>query len=340
MNNSKHSKVTLAILFAGGMLNSSAPALSANQSAPANSLKLEIANNKQLTPALRAYKMLRFASQRLGDHRMYTYINSSQMNDPSFINTWQSFLISWTNQLSYANHELQADKQSVSNAKSKPTKKEDEKLAHAAIKEALEELKASSDTFAKLDLYYVASLLYERTGNSSGKAKCNHFLKAAFKSCEETSPADENAINAASTILNASAYEFIQVKIDDQPRTARTLRRQSARISVRPEVVMAESFTDSDFKKSEGLKLRAIKMVDRLNSMSHVRRKAHRDLALWYSQLGMTAKSDEQKDILYELVGVKDDSILYPQPGYCGSADTWWLTSGIGFGTLIGCGMG
>jgi hypothetical protein len=98
-----------------------------------------------------------------------------------------------------------------------------------------------------------------------------------------------------------------------------------------------EPFTEKDFKESEKLKLRAVAMADRLDSKNHLRRKAHRDLALWYMQLGKNQLAQKEKQTLFELVGCEDDSILYPQAAGCGHVVWWKKERNI---VTMGCGMG
>jgi hypothetical protein len=88
---------------------------------------------------------------------------------------------------------------------------------------------------------------------------------------------------------------------------------------------------------SEALLLRGLKIVDRLPSSDHSRRKAHRDMVLWYRQVGMMQPAEEQKLILFGLVGIENDSILYPQSGACGHP-AWWMKPGYLSDTH--CGMG
>lgn len=94
--------------------------------------------------------------------------------------------------------------------------------------------------------------------------------------------------------------------------------------------------SESDFQNSEAQMLRAVAIADKLDRTSHLRRTAHRDMTLWYSQLGKTEKAEQQKQELFELLGFKDDSILYPQDGGCGHV-VWWRREKVG---AMGCGMG
>jgi hypothetical protein len=97
------------------------------------------------------------------------------------------------------------------------------------------------------------------------------------------------------------------------------------------------STTEADFKAAEKLKLRGAAIADRLNATDHIRRKAHRDLAIWYSELGKEEKAKKEKQILFKLIGSSDDRLLYPQSQTCGHP-VWWEMHQRG--PIIKCGIG
>jgi hypothetical protein len=185
--------------------------------------------------------------------------------------------------------------------------KEDLLLADKALIEAVKSLEQISDEFTRLNFYFIASRLFRRAGDIDGSRKCGAVLTKAFKSSEGKSPIDEASIWACSSILNSEAYGLIPIVIPD----------------IKPTSAQATSFTKEEFETCEKLKLRAVSMTDRLDATNHLRRKAHRDLSLWYSQLGKTELADKQKQTLLELVGTKNDSILYPHVQMCGHL-VWW----------------
>jgi hypothetical protein len=78
-------------------------------------------------------------------------------------------------------------------------------------------------------------------------------------------------------------------------------------------------------------------MADRLTAKTDTRRRIHRDLSLWYMQLGKVEKAEQQKQILFELVGRADDKLLYPAQVGCGGVVWWGDESKMLFGA---CGMG
>jgi hypothetical protein len=77
-------------------------------------------------------------------------------------------------------------------------------------------------------------------------------------------------------------------------------------------------------------------MIDRLDAKHLVRWMAHRDLVLWYRELGKLDLAEKQKQILFELVGLNDDRILYPKKRRMGRL-VWWLLTAMSMGCA--CGM-
>jgi hypothetical protein len=200
-------------------------------------------------------------------------------------------------------------------------------LANSAITTALAQLEQTSNKFVKLNMYFIASRLCQKTGNEEDMRKCDTLCQDAIRSSEQNSQIDEEQMRAAASILDSMAYAFISVDIPDRVDDATYWGRQPA---VKP-------FTEKDFKDSEDLRLKAVAILDRLDANNHLRRKAHRDLTLWYMRLGKKEKEDQQKQILFELVGCKDDSMLYPQVGGCGTL-VWWKQERVQFS--FECGMG
>jgi hypothetical protein len=247
-------------------------------------------------------------------------------NPKQFISTrrrWENNLVFWAEQLSLKrskNFESNATNESSSASQSKLD--ENKILAAAAMRNALIQLDGMSNVFARLNLYFIASALLQRAGNLAEARRCDNVLEEAFRSCER-SPVDEDDMMAASSILDSMAYGLIPIDVPDfkELRGIKTVH-----------------YTEDDFKESEKFKLRAIAMIDhRLSSTSHLRRKAHRDLSLWYAELGKTEKAEKEKEVLFGLVGIHDDDILYPKSAGCGQL-TWWVQEKFTGGML--CGMG
>ena len=336
-------KALLAMVFAGGMLNSQLPALSETESKAegrtesTDSVEQEITNNIDLPPAIRAFILLRFASDYLtNSNRSYVEAKFARMANDRSLN-WifrdpkraEGIFVAWAEQLASERHCINHDVSAETEAKPPPqsTGVENSALADAAIRKALKQLDNSSETFAKLNIYFIASQLFQKSGNTAGMQECNNVLEEAFKSCEVKASADEAQIKALSSILNSMAYGFIPIHIWDLDLKEKPWERQN---EVKP-------LTEKEFRESKKFKLKSIALVDKLPPDSHVRRKAHRDLVLWYIQLGKNEMAEEEKQVLFELVGTKDDSILYPQQGTCGHL-VWWVREGRAGGPF--CGMG
>jgi len=332
-------KALLAIAFAGGVLNSQLPVLSQPEtpSVTTDSVVQGIENNSNMTAVIRAFYLLRFASLYLtNSNKSAVEAQFAPMaHDKSarwlFSNPRRGdkLYTSWADQLSLEVHSIKqrndANAKMESNSLSNGI--ENSELADRVIQKALSHLDKAPEKFAQLNLYYIASLLFEKTGNTAGTKKCKKVLEEAFKACEQNTVVDEDQIKGLSSILNSKANAFVQVQIPDLNPIDNRWNKQKP---VKP-------FTEMEFQESERLKLRSISLVDKLAVTSHIRRKAHRDLALWYMQLGKTELAEKQKEVLYELVGTKDESILYPRSAGCGHL-IWWETQKAGF--MGACGMG
>jgi hypothetical protein len=202
-------------------------------------------------------------------------------------------------------------------------------LANVSIQQALAMMDDIHAPFTKLNMYFIASRLFQKIGNVGEMEKCNGVLEKTFQSYEASSPVNEDEIKAASGVLNSMSYGLIPLRIPDRAPSPASSQTQTP--------TPITSFNDKDFQASEKLKLRAVAMADRLESSNHVRRKAHRDLSLWYKQLGKDKLADKEKQVLFELVGINDDSILYPYSPGCADL-VWWKKDDKQFG--YDCGMG
>lgn len=149
--------------------------------------------------------------------------------------------------------------------------------------------------------------------------------KAAVKAIEEDDSASEEAIDAVISLFDVLAYGLIPLRIADHELGQIKLDDAT------------KSSTADRFVDAEALKLRGMVLADRLDMDSHVRRKAHRDLALWYQELGKVELAERQKERLFELIGVRNDRLLYPQSGGCGSL-IWWKAEAPKYS--YDCGMG
>jgi hypothetical protein len=321
----------LAIAFAAGILSSQVPALSEKKAESTDLLIVQIANNTEVSPEVRAFYLLKLASSYLagGDKTAVQapFVVSNESSRIKLSRNWEDMLVAWAEQASLPDRFSDSGDTHKIKATKNPHAKDSQNFvnADAAIHESLTQLARSSD---KLNLYLIASRLSKEAGNVNDSRMCMRVLEQAFQSCEGNSTTDEEEIKAASSVLNSMSYGLIPLHIPDQePLTP---------LSQPPTPL--PSYSEKQFKESEALKLRAVAMVDRLTATNDLRRKAHRNLALWYKQLGKTELAEKQKQILFELVGVNDDRILYPQQRACGHF-VWWVLKENQTGQLA-CGMG
>ncbi len=301
MKTTQKKRAILAIAFTAGLLSSPLPALAVDKGETTDSVVQKIVSNTQMAAEVRAYYLLKIAGDLLADDKKINvalqYGPVANEQDKTYVfmaRRWEAFLGPWANQLSLEGcsppHGVNA-------------------AANAIIQRAIAQLDKSSNTLAKLNMYFIASRLFQKAGDNTGMLKCNQVLEDAFTSCEKSPITNEDQTSAAISVLNTMANGLIAAQIPDYKPG--------------PNQIPVKPYSDKDFSKCEKLKLRGIAMADRLDAKNHTRRKAHRDLALWYMQLGKTAKAEKEKQILFNLVGISDDKILYPQSKGCGQL-VWW----------------
>jgi len=322
-------KALLAILFAGSVFSSPLPAICDDTVASPASAIQQISNQSEIASEIRAYYLLLLAQEYLagGDRTAVEARYISELNQQR--SRWlmarperfEFMLTSWANQVSRAVH-VSAAESAKHDVNPQSVVHKNSILSDQAISAALKLLEPSTDRFAKLNMYFIASCLYQKSGNADGMRNCEKVLTEAFRSCERPSSFNENQIKAASSVLNAMAYGIIPIHIEARPLPSK-----------QPYI-----FAEQDFQESERLKLRAIAMVDRLALTDDLRRRAHRDLVLWYEKLGKEDAAKNQMQVLFELVGCKDESILYPQAGACGHLVWWRKTEKLILSDV--CGMG
>ncbi len=335
------SKALLAIAFAGGILNSQLPALSETESKSesTDSVTQKLANQPGIATEERAFWLLCLARNYLTNGNKdeiekrfttivkeittHSHFNSSRYKELVFVN-WADMVSSDVQSRNIKNNQN-------TNAEAKPDShsvaEENRVLAAKAIHIALSQFDKVTDKFARLNLYFIGARLFQEAKDIVGMRKCDQVLEEALKACEGTSSIDEEQTKAAISILNSMANGLIPVKVPD-------LNPKDGPLGSQPAI---KPFTERDFKESEKLKLRAVAMADRLATTDHQRRKAHRDMSLWYMLLGKKELAEREKQILFELVGCKDDIILYPQRGGCGHL-VWWQKERVI--ATYDCGMG
>ncbi|HEY9774871.1 MAG TPA: hypothetical protein V6C81_14000 [Planktothrix sp.] len=321
-------KALLAIAFAAGLIG--APVLASDES-PSGSINAirKIATNDAASPHVRAYCLLRLAQRymRGGD---FSAAESSYLSGESsrrnLVDSREWKWASWhmNGLASTRNGKIERKVDGNNALKSQHA---DLALARKALVEAVKQLDAPDDVFVRYNLYYSAWRLNEAIGAGGEARHCKRVLNEFLRSCER-GPVNEDKLEVATTILGVMSYGIVPVVVPDSgwitPRIVSTASKVDA--------------SDSDFKRSEQLMLRSVAIADRLDGQSQVRRLAHRNLALWYAQVGKPELAEEQKQILFGLVGIKDDSILYPQSAGCGSEPIWWHVEKIA--VVRFCGMG
>ncbi|MFA6210872.1 MAG: hypothetical protein WC714_15680 [Candidatus Obscuribacterales bacterium] len=323
-------KTLLAIAFAGSMLASQLPAVckESPEISSSSSVIESISKNVRGTPEEKAYYLLQLAYcyitggnaaaletqlkaglGQLGNSNMFRF--SPRGEHP---------LVSWARRVSLISHSAVAVEKSEIGKKK--ISSENRAVADKAIGAAIAQLGRGFKNTETLNLYLIASCLSRMTGNLENVQKCTNVLSDAIRTCETDKNADIGHIKLISSILDSMSYELIPIGIPDYKGLSPL---QSTAIDM------------NDFDECEQLKLRAAALLDRLPTTDQERRKVHRDLTLWYLQLGKGEKAQKEKQELFNLVGVKDDRILYPQSGACGHL-VWWTAEQIR--STMTCGMG
>lgn len=333
----KSTKAMLAIAFAGSMLTSQLPCVckessettSTTTSTSTSSSVIEsITKSVKARPEEKAYYLLQIASCYItgGDvNSLETHLKAQlgQRNNNSLFHSLsrgEPPLVSWANSVSLLSHSASGTNPSVTG--NRKISNEKRAVADKAIGAAIAQLGQGFDDAQALNLYLIASCLSRMTGNTQNEQKCIKALNEAIRACEASKTVDSVRIKVASSILNSMAYGLIPISIPDYQA---------------PTPAQATVIDRKNIDQSERLKLRAAALLDRLPTADHDRRKAHRDLSLWYLQFGKGEKARKEKQELFKLVGVKDDRILYAQHGSCGHPLWWSLEKVAGYAK---CGMG
>lgn len=331
-------KALLAIAFAGNLLSAFMPALgqqsqtqslstTSSPSLPSTSIVEVVAASAQLEPDEKAFFLLQLAHCYITETSTASlekeFSNKAAhpfVGKPFFLTQKGLKLLAWWAEM-VAARSHSAGTITSSGAEVKITT-ENRTRAEKAIEAAMLQLGTSFTDAQTANLFFVASALSRMTGNLQNEQKCNRILNDAIQACEGSKTVDSSQIKLVAPILNSMACVRIPVRIEDHPAQY-------------PQQL--PSFTTSDFTESEKLKLRALALLDRLPAADQERRKAHRDLSLWYSQLGKEEEALREKQELFNLVGVHDDRIMYPHYAMCGAA-IWWTTADLV--SSSSCGMG
>jgi len=322
-------KAMLAIAFAGSMVTSQLPSVCKESPETSSPSVIEsISKNVRGTPEGKAYYLLQLAYCYIAGGNaaaLETQLKAGlgQLGNSNlfrFSPRGEHPLVSWARRVSLLSHSAVAvEKSEIGKRK---ISSENRAVADKAIGAAIAQLGRGSKNTETLNLYLIASCLSRMTGNVENVQKCTRFLNDAIQACEESKAVDSSQIKVLAEILNSMAYGLIPIQIPDN----QSLLRQQTTV-----------FDVKYFDESEKLKLRAAALLDRLPGTDHDRRKVHRDLALWYLKLGRDDKALNEKEELFNLVGVEDDRMLYPTSGMCGHSN-WWEVRTPAMSGL--CGMG
>ncbi len=304
----------LAVVFAGSMLTAQLPALSQAPHLASASMIDFISKNSQIPEEEKAYRLLQLANIYITGTPSTVWEASVRAGsgepcsnrDIQILLRREGYLLSWADAVSLRSYYYGST--ALSAAGRKKISIEHRVVADNAIRAAIEQLDQGSKKVESFNMYLVASGLSRVTGNTRNEKNCTKVLNAAIQACEDNRTVDSAQIKMISSILDSMAYGLIPISVEDTQAQSR--RRLPA-------------FDMKKFDQSERLKLKAAALLDRLPATDHNRRKAHRDLILWYTQLGKGEKALKEKEELFNLVGVKDDRILYPQSVMHGYP-IWW----------------
>jgi len=320
------SKAFLAMLFSVGLIGHAAPAQAQTQEPDQPTVESQIeklANTPALEPEDRAYLLLNLAIELLKGKNPKTTVGFVS-TDGAFKNfrhrSWDKFLVSQRNMAA-------KDFEPLNLATGAPPSSENIRLANFTLQEAIKNLEQSSNEYAKLSLYFVAARLFRLAANPIESSKYESFVEQSIQACEnQTSNFDEQQLKAAAAILNSKAKAIFDISIPDlaYPRT-----------------VDDKTLDLTGVKGSEDLRLRSIAIIDKLPATDHDRRMAHRNMALWYTALRWDAQATHQKEILFNLVGIHNDRILFAvKPSSCSSELVWWTANSPVSKVVHLCGMG
>lgn len=308
----------LAIAVATGMMHSSPPAPAVDAGVSFESFNKSVhsfAVNRTMPSEYRARQLISFAVYLLRGQSSANaerlYLNSRGAKQLSFVPEDGAGMMS-----SWANNEVRY-LQSGFRRLEKTATAEQKSIAESAVIEA-EKLAAVSKLKDALPLEFAISSLWKNLDKTDALQRSNRRIEKLLIRCERKSKPDSDEIRAAAAVLNFWAGSIgTGLGING----AKSFRKQS----------------ETEFRRSETSRLRAIKLLDRLPSSDHQRRMAHRDLAVMYMAQNENELAEKEKQILFQLVGVADDSILMPKAGGCGQL-VWWRHQTVSLGFL--CGLG
>lgn len=323
---SARQRALMAILVAASYLGGTPAVYAAPNESAVSERQLElvkkIAENRQISSEVRTYFLIQIARSLLKEtdeetlEQQYArYVSGSAYS--RFTERPDDFKVD----LHYLAGHIAREARTVEE------NKQEKKTAEAALQQARLLLETSGKSFISLHLYFMLSCLFQEVGNSADSAKCLKIVDDAIIGCESDFNKNANQVEAVVSILNAKSYAIIPVHISGRSKD----------LSYKRDLSQSQTDWDVDLCDAEKLRLRALALVDKLPATSHLRRKAHRDMAIWYTLLGQHQDAEKEKFVLFNMVGVYDDRILYPQSGGCGRV-VWWKAEPIN--DVMLCGLG
>ncbi|MDR3617206.1 MAG: hypothetical protein P4L53_26865 [Candidatus Obscuribacterales bacterium] len=198
------------------------------------------------------------------------------------------------------------------------------------LNKALVELNLSTDDYSRLYMYWIASNLLHKAGDEKDSRKCEQYIEDYIQLFETGKSINEKQLSVAVSLLNIRAYNIVAVNIPDAPPSDPTSLKKTSLPGGPP--------SPRDIASSEAFWLRSAALADRLQPTADLRRMVHRNLSLWYQIVGKNDQAEEQKLILFSLIGKHDDRLLYPSNGFCGHL-AWWVVPQKNVSVLL-CGMG
>lgn len=313
-------KALLAVMLAAGVVGfaQSAIAVDAGADEQSESIRFSIhsvAENKEIAPADRAYRLVLFANQLQ---------NGGSASDAQ-VQLLRDESTTYRRSLEEGSSKMSALAYSICRSAKSPVRKgvtssiQRRELAVSALTSAVA-LAPGCDRKSAMPIYQSAGSLFEALNKTESARQCDEQLEKLIKQCEEDKNLDVEEVRAAAAALNTMGSSAASFSFWGR-NAAKTFSKTS----------------DEEFRRNERYRLRALTLLDRLPASDHQRRLGHRDLAVMYAAQGETELADKQKQVLFDLVGIADDSILNPQNTGCGQI-TWWRIKKVSTGML--CGMG
>lgn len=187
--------------------------------------------------------------------------------------------------------------------------KEDYKRVDAALINALAAMETRPDPGNRKGNYTTAVEIFDKTGNTEQRDKYKKLLLNFCKQVDCDSKASNDDINLAVATFNKLAeIEFPAGPIRELPKLV---------VRLDPDSNAPSKLTETRFKQAEELKLRAVKLGDRLPKDDAGRIELHRQMVFWYMLFGQTKKADEQKEVLSGLLVTRESFLLFPAHQPC-----------------------